>query len=61
MPRTEHLSALSQQTGFLLRKPVAAIQVIHPSVENKVPGRVFNYDTTLTLVYGYTHCGLFCD
>jgi hypothetical protein len=61
VPRTVHLSALSQQTGFLLRKPVAAIQVIHPLTKYKVPGSVFNYDTALTLVYGYTHCGLFCD
>jgi hypothetical protein len=61
MQRTVHLSALSQQTGFLLRKPVAAIQVIHPSVKNKVPGSVFKYDAALTLVYGYTYCGLFCD
>jgi len=48
--RTVHLSALSQQTGFLLRKAVAAIQVIHPPIKNKVPGSVFNYDTALTLV-----------
>jgi hypothetical protein len=48
--RTVPLSALSQQTGFLLRKSVAAIQVIHPPLKNEVPGSVFNYDTALTLV-----------
>jgi hypothetical protein len=59
--RTVHLSALSQQTGFLLRKPSPGIKVIYPSVKNKVLGSVFNYDAALTMVYGCTHCGLFCD